>query len=196
MLVEGTRRFIPEAGDLGRQMEACCPRAGDRFPGLRCRGCGPRAPPTRVSGCLASAHLLVSRGLGSLCLWSAVCTRGAGSASYKDNSGTCPTSPHTSQGTGGSVTRAALSSQWAPALGAAAQLCFCVCTFPGLYLSGCRLRPGQAWETTALLQTRGRWRTGPGAVPGSSIASCSASVPPFPLLILNLEGTGVEQERE
>ena len=122
--------------------------------------------------------------------------RGAGSASYKDNSGMCPTSPHTSQGTGGLVTRAGLSSQRAPAPGTAAQPCFCVCTFPGHYLSGCHLRPRQAWETTALLQTRGRRRTGPGAVPGRPIASCSASVPPFPLLILNLEGTGVEQERE
>ena len=32
VLVEGTRCFFPEPGDLGRQTEAYCPRAADRFP--------------------------------------------------------------------------------------------------------------------------------------------------------------------
>lgn len=119
---------------------------------------------------------------------------GASSASYKDNSGTCLTSARASQGPGGSEAQAGVSSQWSPAPGPAARPCFCICTIPGHYLSSRRLRPGQAWETTARLQTSSRQRTGPGAVPGRPIASCSASVPPLPLLILHPEGTGVEQE--
>lgn len=179
MLVEGARCFFPGAGDLGRQTEACCPRAADGFPdhgaGAAARGRLPhesrvawRPPgfwPHVVWGLRACGQQFPHGGPGLL---------------PTDNSGTCPTSPRASRGTDGSVTRAGLSSQLSPPPGPAARPCFCIHTFPSHFLSSRRLRPGQAWETTAVLPTGGRRRTGPGAVPGGPVTSCLVPAPPFP----------------
>ena len=120
VLVEGTRCFFPEPVDLGRQMEAYCPRAADRFPdggtGAAARGRLPHESrvawpppgfwPHVVWGLCARGQQFLHGGPGLL---------------PTDSSGTCLTSPRTSQGTGGSATRAGLSSQLSPALGPAAR---------------------------------------------------------------------------
>ena len=145
----------------------------------RYRRRGPRAPPTRVSGCLASTRLLASRGLGSPCSWAAVSARGGQVCFLQTTQGRVRLLP------------VPLRERAVRRLGLVCHLSchrlraqqpghFCICTFPSRFLPSRRLRPGQAWETTAVLSTRGRRRTGPGAVPAGPVASCLAPAPPFP----------------
>ena len=101
-----------------------------------------------------------------------------------DNSGTCQTSPRTSQGTGGSATRAGLSSQLSPAPGPAAR--------PFLHLhvpqSFPAQPPSEAWaglgdHSCPVNKRQAEDRA--GGCPGRACRILLGSSPAFPLAILS-----------